>query len=79
MITSTLNPQPSTPNPKPQTPNPHPATVLDGVASGTFIYISTVDLIAEEIAGRGMLRKYLALLVGFFFFVVLSAAFHQPH
>lgn len=53
--------------------------VLDAVASGTFIYIATVDLIAEEIAGKDIIKKYICLVAGFFGFVVLSASFHQPH
>eukprot|EP00802_Teleaulax_amphioxeia_P020143 Tamp_20414.p1 GENE.Tamp_20414~~Tamp_20414.p1 ORF type:complete len:362 (+),score=53.33 Tamp_20414:2-1087(+) len=53
--------------------------VLDAVASGTFIYIATVDLIAEGISGRSIVTKYVSLVAGFFGFVVLSASFHQPH
>ena len=53
--------------------------VLDAVASGTFIYIATVDLIGEEIAGRKIVSKYVCLVAGFVGFVILSAAFHQPH
>ncbi|KAJ1491556.1 Zinc/iron permease [Baffinella frigidus] len=53
---------------------------LDAVASGTFIYIATVDLIVEEFGtARDKFAKYFAIVFGFVLFVVLCSAIPHVH
>jgi len=51
--------------------------ILDGMASGTFVYIASVDLIVEEMSiPYNLTAKFLSIVGGFFTFVILSAHSH---
>ena len=51
--------------------------VLDGMASGTFVYIAAVDLIVEEMSvAYNATAKFFSIVGGFFTFVILSSHSH---